>query len=79
MAYPKREIPLIQVSVRFEPADLATIDNARKAAKATRQSWLHAAALAYSSRAQVEARKPIEQSPFLETPTRDQQGMRAWK
>ena len=56
---PPRLIKRVKVSTRFEPADLAVIDAARTPSGATRQSWLHAAALAYSSRAQVEARKPI--------------------
>ena len=49
-------------SVRFEPDEVALIDSARSQSGATRQSWLHAAAMAYSTKAQVEARKPIQQS-----------------
>jgi len=48
---PHRTAPKATVSVRFEPDELAAINAARSACNATLQSWLHAAALAYSSKA----------------------------
>jgi len=45
-----RAIKLIGATVRFEPDELATINAARSSCNATLQSWLHAAALAYSSK-----------------------------
>ena len=50
------------VGLRFTTEDMATIDAARAPCGATRQSWLHAAALAYSSKAMVKAREPASES-----------------
>ena len=47
----------VSVNCRFTHEDMALIDAARSQSNATRQSWLHAAAMAYSVKAQ-KGKKP---------------------